>query len=66
MNRQPNYEKLELYIDGQFCQGSTGRTQPVPNPATGAVLADVPHASKEDLDRALAAADKGFKAWRKV
>jgi succinate-semialdehyde dehydrogenase/glutarate-semialdehyde dehydrogenase len=60
------YEKLELYIDGQFCQGSTGKSQDVPNPATYRSLGKVPHASKEDLDRALAAADRAWLAWRKV
>jgi succinate-semialdehyde dehydrogenase/glutarate-semialdehyde dehydrogenase len=60
------YEKLELYIDGTFSQGSSGKSQDVPNPATHKSLGRVPHASKEDLDRALAAADKAWVAWRKV
>ncbi len=62
----PAYEKLELYIDGKFCQGSTGKSQDVVNPATHKTLGKVPHASREDLDRALAAAEKGWLAWRKV
>ena len=60
------YEKLELYIDGAFTKGTSSKTQDVMNPATHKVLAQLPHASQEDLDRALAAADKGFKQWRKV
>ena len=36
------------------------------NPATEEVIGQVAHAEKSDLDRALAAADKGFKQWRKV
>lgn len=60
------YENLELYIDGKFSQGSTGKAQDVLNPATHKVLAAVPHASTADLDRALAAAEKGYQAWRKV
>src|SRR3546814_20830078 len=35
-------------------------------PATGEEIGKVAHAEKADLDRALAAADKGFKAWKKV
>ena len=34
--------------------------------ATGEEIGKVAHAEKADLDRALAAADKGFKAWKKV
>src|SRR5690606_37723365 len=42
------------------------KSQPVLNPATGEAIGKVAHADKADLDRALAAADKGFKAWKKV
>ena len=45
-------EKLELLINGEWCQGSEGKTEPVINPATEEVLAEVPHASAADLDRA--------------
>ena len=34
------------------------------NPATGKTLAQLPRASKGDLDAALAAAEKGFAAWK--
>jgi succinate-semialdehyde dehydrogenase/glutarate-semialdehyde dehydrogenase len=36
------------------------------NPATGEAIGKLAHADRADLDRALATADKGFKAWRKV
>jgi succinate-semialdehyde dehydrogenase/glutarate-semialdehyde dehydrogenase len=58
------YEKLELLIDGEFRQGSGGVTEDVLNPATEEVLGGVPHASKEDLDRALDASAEGFKVWK--
>ncbi|MEE8560089.1 MAG: NAD-dependent succinate-semialdehyde dehydrogenase [Alphaproteobacteria bacterium] len=57
------YEELSLYIDGEWCQGSAGESQEVINPATEKVLGVLPHASSEDLDRALAAAERGFKEW---
>jgi len=60
------YAEVSLFIDGAWCKGSGGRSQPVMNPATGEPIGTVPHASTADLDRALAAADKGFKAWKKV
>ena len=50
------YEKLALYIDGVFVEAEGRKTSPVFNPATGEVLGQLPHASREDLDRALAAA----------
>ncbi|MFB2551865.1 NAD-dependent succinate-semialdehyde dehydrogenase [Ensifer soli] len=57
-------ETIELLIDGVFCQGSDGVTEPLINPATEEVLAEVPHASTADLDRALAASLKGFRIWK--
>lgn len=60
------YPELSLHIDGAWCQGAGGKSQPVLNPATGEAIGTVPHAGRADLDRALAAADKGFKVWRKT
>lgn len=59
------YEKLELLINGQWRQGSEGKTEPVYNPATGEVLGQLPHASTADLDEALAASEKAYQIWRK-
>jgi succinate-semialdehyde dehydrogenase/glutarate-semialdehyde dehydrogenase len=59
-------EKLELLIDGEWCQGSEGTHEPVINPATEEVIAQVPHASASDLDRALKASAEGFKVWKKT
>jgi succinate-semialdehyde dehydrogenase/glutarate-semialdehyde dehydrogenase len=61
-----DYERLELFIDGVWRQGSDGRSEPVINPATEEVLGTLPHASRSDLDEALAAAQKGFDLWRKT
>jgi succinate-semialdehyde dehydrogenase/glutarate-semialdehyde dehydrogenase len=60
------YTSLEHYIDGNWVKASGAKTQEVINPATSKPLGALGHASRGDLDRALAAADKGFKAWRKV
>lgn len=57
-------EKIELLIDGVWCQGSTGKSEDLVNPATEEVIASVPHASQQDLDRALSASLKGFKVWK--
>jgi succinate-semialdehyde dehydrogenase/glutarate-semialdehyde dehydrogenase len=58
------YTELALYIDGQWLSGSGRKTEDVINPASGKVLAQLPHASKADLDAALAAAEKGFAVWK--
>jgi len=60
------YADVSLHIDGAWVKAASGKTIPVINPATEEVIGKVAHAGRDDLDRALAAADKGFKAWRKV
>lgn len=60
------YENLALYIDGAFIQGGGRVEQPVLDPATGHTIGQLPHASRADLDRALAAAERAFASWRHV
>jgi succinate-semialdehyde dehydrogenase/glutarate-semialdehyde dehydrogenase len=59
------YEKLSLYINGQFISGEGRKMQDVINPATQEVLGQLPHASNADLDMALQAAEKAFATWKK-
>lgn len=58
------YPRLQMYIDGQWCEGSEGKFDDVIDPATEAVIGKLPHASTADLDRALAAAERGFQLWK--
>jgi succinate-semialdehyde dehydrogenase/glutarate-semialdehyde dehydrogenase len=60
------YPDVSLFIDGEWGKGAKGRSQPVLNPATGEAIGSVPYAETSDLDRALAAAEKGFALWKKV
>ncbi|MEL6747928.1 MAG: aldehyde dehydrogenase family protein, partial [Pseudomonadota bacterium] len=60
------YETLEMLIDGQWVQGSGGRTQAVVNPATEEAFAQVPLAEAADLDRAIEASTRAFKTWGKT
>src|SRR5690349_12191981 len=57
------YPELSLYIDGEWLGADGRRSQPVINPATEDVLAQLPHASPADLDRALAAAQRAWPEW---
>ena len=60
------YTDTRLLINGQWCDAASGKTLNVVNPATGKTIGKVAHADIADLDRALAAAQQGFEAWRKV
>jgi len=64
MTTDHGYPAVRMYIAGEWCQGATGRTAPIVNPATGEVIGEVPLATTADLDRALDAAAEGFRAWR--
>jgi succinate-semialdehyde dehydrogenase/glutarate-semialdehyde dehydrogenase len=61
-----DYPSLYLFIGGERLSGGGRRSEPVLNPATGTALAELPHASAQDLDRALEAAQAGFRLWREV
>ncbi|MBN8840988.1 MAG: aldehyde dehydrogenase family protein, partial [Sphingomonadales bacterium] len=55
-----------LYIAGEWRTGGGRVEQEVLNPATGAMIGTVPHASAADLEEALAVAERGFRAWRET
>ena len=60
------YPDVQLLIDGVWRGASNGATLSVVNPASGDVNGTVAHATRDDLDQALEAAQKGFRIWRKV
>lgn len=55
---------LALFINGSWRTGEGRDAFPVVNPATGKAIAALPVATEADLQEALAAAEKGFAAWR--
>lgn len=61
---QAVYGPVGMYIAGEWTSGSSGQFDDILNPATGEVIGQVPLAAPADLDRALAAADAGFRHWR--
>ncbi len=61
-----NYPDTRLMIGGQWQDAADGRTLAVFNPASGEEIGRVAHAGIADLDRALAAARKGFETWRET
>lgn len=62
----PQYKNVRLMIDGEWCDAANGASLPVLNPAIGAEVGRVAHASIPDLDRAIAAAERGLTAWKSV
>ena len=60
------YADVSLLIDNEWVGAASGATIDVLNPATEEKIGTVAHAGKADLDRALAAAERGFAVWRKM
>jgi malonate-semialdehyde dehydrogenase (acetylating)/methylmalonate-semialdehyde dehydrogenase len=54
------------WIDGQATQAADARTSPVFNPATGANIARVALANREDVNRAVASAARAFPKWSQI
>ena len=55
----------EMWIGGERASGSGG-TRAVEDPASGEAFDEVPEATAEDVDRAVAAASEAFPAWRRT
>ncbi len=54
---------IEHFINGRRVAGTSGRSQPVFNPALGTPVSEVALATKEEVDAAVAAARAAFPAW---
>ncbi|RDI19045.1 malonate-semialdehyde dehydrogenase (acetylating)/methylmalonate-semialdehyde dehydrogenase [Pseudacidovorax intermedius] len=57
---------VKLLIGGEFVESRSTEWRDVVNPATQEVLARVPFATSDEVDAAVAAAQKAFKTWRKT
>ncbi|MEG2632644.1 MAG: aldehyde dehydrogenase family protein, partial [Comamonas sp.] len=58
------YPDTQLLIANEWCDAHDRKRLEVRNPATGSVIGRVAAAGIDDLERALAAAQNGFEAWR--
>ena len=56
--------RIPLLIGGELVQSKTTEWRDVLNPATQEVVAQVPFATKEELDAAVANSREAFKTWR--
>ena len=57
-------KRISHWIGGKLVEGTSGRSGPVFNPATGVQTGDVDFASAEEVDAAVQAAKAAFPAWR--
>lgn len=62
MNFSPNNQRMML-IDGELTAAESGAWMESVNPATEAVIGQVPAAGTEDVNRAAAAAKAAYPAW---
>ncbi|CAM4025722.1 NAD-dependent succinate-semialdehyde dehydrogenase [Bordetella muralis] len=61
-----SYPDTLLLIDNEWREAKGNKRIDVVNPATGAKIGQVANASREDLDDALAATQRGFETWREM
>jgi len=59
----PKLLRSQCYVNGQWLDAEDGRTEPVRNPATGALLGTVPRFDGAATRRAIEAAAAAFPAW---
>ena len=57
-------DELSDWIDGRESRGTSGRTAPVFNPATGAQTGEVDLASSAEVDAVVAQASAAAREWR--
>ena len=55
---------LQLFIDGVWKSGEGREAHPVVNPVDAQPIAEVPYATRADLDEALAASERAWPEWR--
>jgi malonate-semialdehyde dehydrogenase (acetylating) / methylmalonate-semialdehyde dehydrogenase len=64
--RSGEVTRIAHWIDGQRVEGTSGRSGPVYNPATGEQTGEVDFASVDEIDTAVQAAKRAFTTWRTV
>ncbi|MBV6632406.1 MAG: NAD-dependent succinate-semialdehyde dehydrogenase [Alphaproteobacteria bacterium] len=60
----PELFRSQAYVDGAWIDADSGATFEVTNPSTGEVIGTVPNLGKAETDRAIAAANAAWPAWK--
>src|SRR5918992_3472068 len=64
--RAENVKRITHWIGGRPVEGTSGRSGPVFNPATGEQTGEVDFATREEVDAAVQNAKETFATWRHV
>jgi malonate-semialdehyde dehydrogenase (acetylating)/methylmalonate-semialdehyde dehydrogenase len=57
-------ERLKFFVNGEWRDSKTDEWYPITNSSTGAVMAEAPRCTPDEVDGAVAAAAEAFPAWR--
>ena len=63
---QAAYSAPTLHVAGRWREGRHSKRHPVFDPATGKSIGSLGLASVDDINDAIAAAERGFEAWKRV
>jgi len=64
--KDPGLLRQAMLIDGEWVPADSGETLEVRNPATGERVARVPNGGANETGRAIAAAERAMRVWRKA
>ncbi len=56
-------KEVRNFVGGRWEERNGQATEPVYDPATGKAIAETPLSSREDVDRAVKAAEEAFPSW---
>ncbi|MDC5850309.1 CoA-acylating methylmalonate-semialdehyde dehydrogenase [Vibrio europaeus] len=59
-------QTVSLFVGGEFCQSQSSQWIDVTNPATNEVIAKLPCATEEEMERAIRNAETVFHQWKNV
>ncbi|MFN6999297.1 NAD-dependent succinate-semialdehyde dehydrogenase [Elioraea tepidiphila] len=62
--KDPSLFRQACLVDGKWIEADSGKTIPVPNPATGEIIGTVPALGAAETRRAIEAANRAYPAWR--
>jgi malonate-semialdehyde dehydrogenase (acetylating)/methylmalonate-semialdehyde dehydrogenase len=57
-------QQVPLFINGEFAASTSEQKLPVTNPANQQLLAEVPFATRDEVDAAIASASAAFQSWK--
>lgn len=57
---------VPLFVGGEFCQSESSEWIEVTNPANNAVIAELPCATDDEMERAVTHAQQTFQSWKEV